>query len=881
MEYAGFERVRLALDHKDLGRIPSQRSVPAKRKYSKEVSVSRFKISFVGLGFVSLAIAALLLFVPRSAALRAAEEDWSGLKLWYEKPASQWIEALPLGNGRLGAMVYGGVEKDEIALNEDTVWTGGPYEPSQPEGPAAMPEIQSLIWEGKYRKAQEMLGRIMSTVPRGHMKYQPLGTLRLEFPDRGAFTDYRRDLDLDSAIASVSYRVNGVGFKREILSSPVDQVIAIRLTADQPGKVSFTARITGAKATPPGDETFAVEPAPPDSFVLKGKTASYRGVQGRVEYRAVVKAASDGGKISVGEGGLTVTGANAATLLIPAATNFVNFKDVSGNPETRVRVALAAAEKKSYEQIRRDHLAEHRRLFRRVKLDLPRTRISELPTGERLRRFPEGNDPQLAALYFQFGRYLLMSSSRPGTQPANLQGLWNDKMNPSWDSKFTTNINLEMNYWPAEVTNLSECAEPLFAMIKGLSETGSRTAKLHYGASGWVHHFNTDIWLPTAPMGGGMFSSWHTAGAWLCTHLWEHYLYTGDKKFLQDNYPIMKGAAQFFVDTLVEHPQYAWLVTSPSHSPENWPKIPGNRTYDQAYAANICAGPTMDMQLVRDLFDACISSSQILGADREFAARLRDMRRRLAPSQIGKYGQLQEWLEDWDDPTDTHRHLSHLYGLYPGHQITLRGTPWLAAAARQSLIFRGGLTMGWSRGWKINLWARLEDGERAYEMLRNQLRLEVKEELQHGDDGEWHGGTYPDLFSCGPPMQVDGNFSGCSGIAEMLLQSYGGEISLLPALPGPWPEGSVKGLRARGGFEVDVTWNASKVTRGAVRSALGGRCRVRAHAPLRVSLEGRSVKAEYPTELAAYGLKKGMIRPTVLSEFETAAGKEYVLSILE
>jgi alpha-L-fucosidase 2 len=809
------------------------------------------------------------------------EDTWPNMKLWFGRPAEQWIEALPVGNGRLGAMIYGKTDREQIPLNEDTVWTGGPYEPSVPEGPAALPEVQRLVFEGKYRKAQELLGRIMRTEPRGHMKYQPMGTLQLEFPGHDEYQDYCRELNLDTAIAGVSYRVGGVRFSREIFSSPVDQVIVVRLTADQAGKVSFMARITGAKNNPPGDETFTMEHIKPDGLILKGRTASYRGIRGRVEYRAFIRALAEGGKVSSGEGGLTVTGANAATLLIPAATNFVNHKDISADPEARVTKVLSDIAGKPFARIRQDHVAEHRRLFRRVRLDLPKSKASELPTDERLRRFPEGLDPQLAALYFQYGRYLLISSSRPGTQPANLQGIWNDKMNPSWDSKFTTNINVEMNYWPAEVTNLSECADPLFDMISGLAETGKRTAKLHYGAGGWVHHFNTDIWLPTAPMGGGFFDSWHTAGAWLCTHLWEHYVFNGDKSFLRKFYPIMRGAAEFFLDTLVEHPQYAWLVTNPSHSPENWYKISGNRSPNQFDSTSICAGATMDMQLVRDLFDACTSASRILDMDREFSERLRETRRRLAPNQIGKSGQLQEWLEDWDDAADTHRHLSHLYGLYPGQQITLRGTPWLAAAAKQSLIQRGGYTMGWSRGWKINLWARLEDGDRAHQMLVNQLSLEVKEEMQHGDDGEWKGGIYPNMFSCGPPLQVDGNFSGCSGIAEMLLQSQAGEINLLPALPGAWPQGSIRGLRARGGFEVDIAWRDGKLAAGVIRSKLGLPCRIRAQGVLKVMADGQPVPTVNPTELAAYGLRKGMVRPTRITEFETKPGKDYLLSLGE
>ncbi|MCJ7485051.1 MAG: glycoside hydrolase family 95 protein [Candidatus Aminicenantes bacterium] len=809
-------------------------------------------------------------------------KDWSDMILWYSRPARQWIEALPIGNGRLGAMIYGRPEDELIPLNEDTVWSGGPYEPSEPEGPALIPEIQRLIFEGKYRKAQDLLGRIMRTQPNSHQKYQPLGRLRLDFPGHGTFRNYRRELDLDTAIAVVSYKIASVTFRREVFASPVDQIIVVRLTADKLGSISCTATLEGMPSPPGGDGAFTVHAQPPTGQVLRGKTTSFLGIQGRVEYTARVEAVLEGGNLTSNESGLTINNADAVTLLIPAATNFVKYKDISANPEERVDRVLRAVAGKPYNRIRQDHVAEHRRLFRRVDLHLPRTAQSRLPTDERLRRFPDGRDPQLAALYFQFGRYLLMSSSRPGSQPANLQGIWNDKTNPAWGSKYTTNINLEMNYWPAEVGNLAECIEPLVAMVQGLAETGRRTARLHYGAEGWVGHFNTDIWLPTAPMaGGGFFASWHTGGAWLCQNLWEHYLFSGDKDYLNEIYPLLKGAAQFFLDTLVEHPQYGWLVTNPSHSPENWPKIPGNRSFNQMDSTSIGAGATMDMEIIRDLFNNCVIASTVLGRDPEFRARLRETRRRLAPSQIGQHGQLQEWLEDWDRPEDKHRHLSHLYGLFPGPQITLRGTPLLARAAKQSLVFRGEQNMGWSMGWQINIWARLEDGDTAYRLLRNQLELKTNEDMQHGDDGYWDGGTFPNLFSCGPPLQVDGNFSGCSGIAEMLLQSHAGEINLLPALPSAWPEGSVRGLRARGGYEVDIEWRGGRIVRAAIRSKLGGRCRIRAAEPLLASETDQAVKTTHPAEFRPFGLIKGMVKQTTLTEFETAAGREYVLKVGE
>jgi len=808
----------------------------------------------------------------------AAAEDWSNVKLWYSQPARQWIEALPVGNGRLGAMVHGIPDEEILPLNEDTVWTGSPYEPSEPEGPALMPEIQRLIFEGRFRKAQDLLGRIMRTKPNSHQKYQPLGRLRLAFPGHGDFRNYRRELDLDTAVATVTYETGGVTFSREVFSSAVDEVILVRLTADKPGAISCSVSLEGAASAPGSDGVFNVGPIPPSGLVLSGITGSYQGVPGGVKYVARLEARVEGGTVATAATGLTIAGAEAVTLFIPAATNFVSYNDISANPQERVDRVLCSVAGKSYDRIRQDHIAEHRRLFRRVKLDLAGTSQSRLPTDERLRRFPNGGDPQLAALYFQFGRYLLMSSSRPGSRAANLQGIWNDKINPSWGSKYTTNINLEMNYWPVEVANLAECAEPLITMVKGLAETGRRTARLHYGAGGWVQHFNTDIWLPTAPMaGGGFFASWHTGGAWLCQNLWEHYLFGGDKAYLSEIYPVLKGAAEFFLDTLVEHPQYGFLVTSPSHSPENWPKTPGNRSFNQLDSTSISVGATMDMQIIRDLFDNCIAASAALGIDQPFSSRLRETRRRLAPSQVGQHGQLQEWLEDWDRPEDKHRHISHLYGLFPSAQITLRGTPVLALAAKQSLIFRGEQNMGWSMGWKANLWARLEDGDAAYRLLRNQLELKTNEDMQHGDDGYWDGGTCPNLFSCGPPLLVDGNFSGCSAVAEMLLQSHANEIHLLPALPSAWPDGAVRGLRARGGFEVDIEWHKGAIVQATVRSAQGGRCSIRAPRLLRVSEAGRAVETAHPTMFRPFGLIKGMVRPTEMTVFETAPGKEYVL----
>jgi alpha-L-fucosidase 2 len=738
----------------------------------------------------------LALTLVSPPALPAAERE---LRLWYRQPAQVWTEALPTGNGRLGAMVFGGTAEERVQLNEDTVWTGAPHEYQHEGAVKVLPELRRLLFEGRQKEAEDLATREFMSVPLRQKAYQPMADLRLSFPGHENATDYRRELDLDSAIASLSYRVGADGFARETFASHPHQVVVERLTASRKGSLTFTARLSSPH------DGFAVRVESPNEIVLSGGVKD-----GVVRFETRLRVVAEGGRAAVREGAVAVEGADAATLLVTAATNFVSFRDVSGDPAMRARQAMRKVAGRRYAELLSAHVADHQRLFRRVALDLGSTPAASLPTDERIAAADKRADPQLVTLAFQFGRYLLIASSRPGDQPANLQGIWNDSLTPPWDSKYTVNINTEMNYWPAEVANLAECAEPLFGLLEDLALSGRKTAAAHYGARGWVLHHNTDLWRGSAPINASNHGIWPTGGAWLTQQLWWRYQFSLDRDFLRRRaYPVMKEAVLFFVDALVRDPKTGRLISGPSNSPEN---------------GGLVMGPTMDHQIVRALFQSTAEAARILGVDAELSAQLDRMRGEIAPNQIGRLGQLQEWLEDKDDPKNKHRHVSHLWGVFPGEEITPR-TPELFAAARRSLEFRGDEGTGWSLGWKIAFWARFLDGDHALRMIERQLTL-VREQ----GTKTVGGGTYPNLFDAHPPFQIDGNFALSAGVVEMLLQSHGGEIVLLPALPNAWPSGSVKGLRARGGLEVDVLWRDGRLIEAGLTSSTSAFVRLRSGA---------------------------------------------------
>lgn len=792
-------------------------------------------------------------------------------KLWYDKPAQQWVEALPIGNGRIAAMVFGDPYKEKLQLNESTFWSGGPSRNDNPDGAKVLDSIRYYLFNGNYKRAQVLADKGLTSRKLHGSAFQNIGDLTLDFHNLGNVKSYYRELDIEKALTTTTFISNGTYFKREVFASIPDNIMVVKLSADKKNALNFTAAFDSELKKNVQAEGVTLQ--------MGGLSSTLEGLEGKVKYNAIAKFITKGGKTSVSGKSVSVSNANEVTILISIATNFTDYKTLNTDEVVKSRKYISEAEHKNFKTLFINHLKTYQHYFKRVDFDLGTSEAAKNPTDIRVKNFAINDDPGLISLYYQFGRYLLISSSQPGGQPANLQGMWNNSNKPAWDSKYTININTEMNYWPAEKTNLSEMHEPLIQMIKDLSESGKETAKVMYSSRGWVAHHNTDIWRITGVVDFANAGMWPMGGAWLSQHLWEKYLYNGDKDYLKSVYPVLKSAAQFYEDFLIEEPTHKWLVISPSMSPENIPQ--------EHQGSALAAGNTMDNQLMFDLFTKTKKAAQILDADAEKIPVWSSIISRLPPMKIGKYGQLQEWMEDIDNPKDNHRHVSHLYGLFPSNQISPYTKPELADASKTVLVHRGDVSTGWSMGWKVNLWAKLLDGNHANKLIKDQLTLVEK------DGWGSKGGTYPNLFDAHPPFQIDGNFGCTSGITEMLLQTQNGFIDILPALPDEWKSGRLSGLKTYGGFEVNIIWENNKAKEVIIKSGLGGNCRIKVPNEMKLSGNSKLQKAEGKNPNPFFEIPEikeplisdktqqniFKIKEYFLYDFPTEPGKTYTLKI--